>query len=149
MGTHALVLFCKRNLNNKLVRYVLVYHQYDGYLSGVGLQLAKFLTSIDYIRNGFSLQDVDKLGRIANGMECMVAQYIALHKTQVGGFYIQPIEEPLIAEYVYTVIYDEMRQTTNVTVEYGSVKKEMTASEFFNYCTQPEEGDEEIEEAIE
>lgn len=65
-----------------------MYRQYDGYPSGHGSELAKFLNSFDAIVNGIPVGDKR---RLANGMGCLAAQLIANFKTEVGGFYIYPV----------------------------------------------------------
>lgn len=93
MGTRATVKF--KEGNNILVN---VYHQYDGYLRGVGLELANFLNGIEIV-NG--LRDNATFGEIANGMGCLASQYIASIKTQAGGVYIESLD--CIEEYDYIV----------------------------------------------
>ena len=146
MGTHSNILFCRRTLDGKIVRYVMVYHQYDGHLQGVGIELATFLKNINYIRNGFNLNDRHKLGQIANGLGCMVAQYVALQKKEVGNFYIESTDSPMTADYNYTVIYDETKNTTFVSVNHYKLTPEMTIGEFYDYCTKGEEEDGEEED---
>jgi hypothetical protein len=62
-----------------------MYYQYDGYPSGLGADIAKFLQPIDIV-NGFS--PGDESGIVANGMGCLAAQLIAHQKQGVGGVYI-------------------------------------------------------------
>lgn len=64
---------------------VSVYHHWDGYLEGVGLDLAKFLKKINLVD---VIQDKTKLYKVANGFTCLVAQYISKFKTGVGNVYI-------------------------------------------------------------
>ena len=66
-----------------------MYRQFDGYPSGHGAELAKFLNSFDAIVNGIPVGDKRK---IANGMGCLAAQLIANFKKSAGGFYIYPID---------------------------------------------------------
>jgi len=92
MGTHAIVRFyCDGK------HLVSVYFQYDGYPSGVGLSLVKFIQS-KRITRGIAL---GKEEGTANGVGCLVAQYIAHCKTRVGDVYIVPRGE--IEEYNYKV----------------------------------------------
>lgn len=63
-----------------------VYQQYDGYISGVGHDLANFLIGkkiVDGIESG---QTMEK--GFANGIECLAAQYVAERKRRIGGFYL-------------------------------------------------------------
>lgn len=77
-----------------------IYQQYDGYLKGgVGEDLANFLDKIKLI-NGISMGDnSDK----ANGVGCLVAQYIATHKKGIGGLYITTESDS--QEYNYRVYF--------------------------------------------
>lgn len=75
-----------------------VYQQYDGYISGVGHKLAKFLAGKTVI-NGYNTTQTDK--EFANGMGCLAAQYVKEHKRGIGGFYITNKEDE--QEYNYKV----------------------------------------------
>lgn len=75
---------------------VTIYQQYDGYPSGVGLQLAKFVSSGKLV-NGLS---GDK-GPVFNGMGCLAAALIKKLKDGPGGTYIVP--EGQEEEHNYTV----------------------------------------------
>ena len=68
---------------------ICMYRQFDGYPSGHGIELSKFLTQIE-IGNGIS--DSPELFSFANGMGCLAAQMIVWFKKTPGGFYIHPIE---------------------------------------------------------
>ena len=63
-----------------------VYQQYDGYISGVGHDLAKFLKGKKIV-NGFGLGQTMENG-FANGIGCLAAQYVAEKKSEIGGFYL-------------------------------------------------------------
>lgn len=76
-----------------------IYQQYGGYPNGVGLQLADFLNGITIV-NGIN---PDKGGRLANGVGCLAAQFIADHKRDAGGLYIT--NESDRQEYDYFVNY--------------------------------------------
>ena len=75
---------------------VTIYQQYDGYPSGVGLQLAKFVSSGKLV-NGLG---GDK-GLVFNGMGCLAAALIKELKDGPGGTYIVPKGDE--AEYNYMV----------------------------------------------
>ena len=75
---------------------VQVYKHYDGYPEGHPVDLAKFL-------NGFKV--VNGLGmdthRIANGLDCLAAQYIAAFKQDAGDIYVEnPDVEHMDIEYI-------------------------------------------------
>ena len=66
-----------------------MYRQFDGYMSGHGAELARFLLSFDAVVNGLPVGDTRKM---ANGMGCLAAQMIANFKTEVGYFYLYPVD---------------------------------------------------------
>ena len=101
MGTRSKTSFIKKR-GCKLEHLVSVYQQYDGYIEGVGYDIANFILD-KQICNGIRLgRDMNKL---ANGFDCLVAQFIRDFKTEVGGLYITT--EDNIQEYNYNVIFDE------------------------------------------
>lgn len=63
-----------------------VYQQFDGYIGGVGYDLANFLKDKKVI-NGIGMDQSMDDG-FANGMGCLAAQYVASQKTEIGGFYL-------------------------------------------------------------
>lgn len=81
MGTRSTVKFYDEYQPNTPI--LSVYQQYDGYISGVGHKLAKFLQRKTVI-NGYGSQTMETH---ANGMWCLAAQYVAENKTGIGGFY--------------------------------------------------------------
>ena len=62
-----------------------MYRQFDGYPSGHGVELAKFLEGM-VIVNGYNSDDKRK---IANGMGCLAAQLVSYFKVGVGRFYLE------------------------------------------------------------
>lgn len=103
MGTRSTITFCEKH-DNKLIPYVNIYQQYDGYLEGVGKDLCMWLKN-KIIVNGFSPDDKRN---IANGIGCLSAQYIKDNKDDVGNLYIYPIGECCKGcDYNYSVIIDE------------------------------------------
>lgn len=75
---------------------VTIYQQYDGYPSGVGKALAKFVSS-GKLANGLG---GDK-SLVFNGMGCLAAALIKEFKDGPGGTYIVPERQE--EEYNYTV----------------------------------------------
>lgn len=75
---------------------VTIYQQFDGYPSGVGLQLAKFIKSGKLV-NGLS----GGKGLVFNGMGFLAAALIRELKDSPGGTYIVPERQE--EEYNYTV----------------------------------------------
>ena len=76
-----------------------IYQQFDGYPEGVGATLFEFLDDITIV-NGLS---VDQPKRVANGVGCLAAQFIAQHKNGAGGFYMTHPDDS--QEYNYIVNY--------------------------------------------
>lgn len=86
MGTRSTVkIFIEQDEKTPVV---CIYQQYDGYISGVGHVLAKFLMRKTVI-NGFNNHTMKDY---ANGMGCLAAQYIAEIKTEIGGVYIASLD---------------------------------------------------------
>lgn len=67
-----------------------MYRQFDGYVSGHGLQLAEFLIPFEIV-NG--IQGNPKLGEVANGMACLSAQLVKHFKDGVGGIYLYCVDD--------------------------------------------------------
>lgn len=100
MGTRSKTSFIEKR-GEKLTHLVSVYQQYDGYIAGVGHELANYILDKE-ICNGIRLgRDTSKL---ANGFGCLIAQIIRDFKEDVGGLYI--ITEDDIQEYNYDIIFD-------------------------------------------
>lgn len=104
MGTRSLIRFKERYPDGETKTLVTIYQQFDGYLNGVGKELAEFLLQKKII-NGISssLQYIDYF--YANGPGCLAAQFISKFKTEVGGLYIYP-EDCEEQDYNYDVILD-------------------------------------------
>ncbi len=77
-----------------------VYQQFDGYIDGVGHELAEFLKDKKVI-NGIGRQTMED--GYANGMGCLAAQYVAKMKDRIGGFYLTSPDDS--QEYDYEVRY--------------------------------------------
>ena len=86
---------------------VALYSQYDGYPSGYGLDIAKFLDGMTLV-NGLSINDSGK--KIANGFGCLGAQLVVNFKTDAGGFYLYPPKADVDAgqEYEYHIYENEV-----------------------------------------
>ena len=89
MATRSLVRFAKReegvsfNEHPEKVK-VQRYKHYDGYPQGHPLELAKFLKDFKIV-NGLGGRDI----RVANGLGCLAAQYVAAFKEGPGDIYIE------------------------------------------------------------
>lgn len=100
MGTRSTVRFFADA--NKKENILTVYQQYDGYIKGVGFDLAKWLKTKKVI-NGFGKETMQE--GFANGMGCLAAQYVAENKTKIGGFYLTTSDDE--QEYNYSVSFIE------------------------------------------
>lgn len=74
---------------SSVIPLVCMYRQFDGYPSGHGAELAKFLNGMTLV-NGLSFEDNRNL--LANGMGCLAAQMVAHFKVGAGGFYLEPAQ---------------------------------------------------------
>lgn len=101
MGTRSTMKFIRKG-NNKLTPLVSIYRQYDGYVDGVGHELAKWLLDKNIV-NGFGIS-ADRT-KLANGFGCLIAQYIRDFKTEPGYLYITDMDNK--EEYNYEVIFDD------------------------------------------
>lgn len=108
MGTRSLTKFYCGTDKSTRTPIVTVYRQFDGYLSGHGLELAKFLKN-KRIVNGLGGDDTD----VANGTGCLAAQFIKEFKDGPGGIYIM-LPGDHWQEYEYRVFVDETEQTITV-----------------------------------
>lgn len=87
MGTRSTVKFYSEFDQEKVL--VSVYQQHDGYIDGVGHELAEWLISKKMI-NGIQHQTMEE--GYANGMGCLASQFIANFKTRIGSLYIGTID---------------------------------------------------------
>lgn len=81
MSTRALVRF----FNKDFVEYARVYKHWDGYPDGFGLDIAKFIKDIK-IPKGVSHKE-----NTAAGVGCLIAQFIANFKKEVGDIYVESL----------------------------------------------------------
>lgn len=102
MGTRSTITFAKTDGGLVVVPYVTIYQQYDGYIEGVGHELAKWLMGKTII-NGIGFNQYSE--KYANGLGCLAAQFIRDFKTDVGGLYIDPITIEDECDYNYLVLY--------------------------------------------
>ena len=134
MGTHCLTI-----IHDDGEPLLCLYRQHDGYLSGHGVELAKFLDGMKIV-NGLGLERK----RVANGAGCLAAQMIAQFKTAPGGFYIHPIpdspEDLTEVDYVYNVHVDAGEITVLINRVGGVREFQGTATEFFDYCAAQVQG---------
>ena len=86
MGTRCLTFVYDGDLAEPAI--INMYRQYDGYPSGHGAELARFLDRGRLI-NGLTGRDP----HLFNGMGCLAAQMVAHFKQEPGGFYIHPVTD--------------------------------------------------------
>ena len=99
MSTRATITFYEGE--DKLVH---MYHHWDGYISGLGYDIARWLLTRTVV-NGLGVDNPDG---ICNGTGCLVAQFIRDFKTEAGNLYIEPInsEDSDMIDYHYKIILD-------------------------------------------
>ena len=90
MSTRSLVRFAKREEGVAFSEHpeqveVQVYKHYDGYPSGHPVELAEFLKKFRIV-NGLPYDDDSKM---ATGLGCLAAQYIAAFKMKAGDLYVE------------------------------------------------------------
>ena len=97
MGTRSLTVFTE----DDGTEIVVLYRQYDGYMEGHGIELAKFLAPFA-LTNGLPM---GATGKLANGMGCLAAQVISHFKgDEAGQFYLYPAgTRDANEEFIYTV----------------------------------------------
>ena len=106
MGTRSLTTFIEssKNKEGKKVskKIVTMYRQFDGYPSGMGADLANFLSAGKLV-NGISSVEKEL---VFNGMGCLAAQVVAYFQYSADGFYLQRESKGSGEEYRYEVIGD-------------------------------------------
>ncbi len=108
---------------------VTIYQQYDGYPSGAGLELAKFIQSGKFV-NGLGVEK----SLVFSGMGCFAAALIKELKDGPGGTYIVPKGQK--EEYNYKVVGDLFAPTPYVTVACQGHEsfKAGTPAAFMKWC---------------
>ena len=88
MGTRSLTfVYSESKSGEKATPIINMYRQFDGYPTGHGADLAKFLLS-GSMTNGLRLDANEKF---FNGMGCLAAQLVANFKDGAGQFYLEPV----------------------------------------------------------
>lgn len=121
MGTRSKTSFIEK-IGDKRKHLVSVYQQYDGYIEGVGYEIANYILSKKII-NGFSLEQTMEKG-YCNGFPCLIAQFIKDFKTDIGYLYI--VDEEDTQEYNYNIIFDSDLYFSGV-----DIRKELITNDFF------------------
>ena len=99
MGTRSITKFIESE-GNKQKAICAMYRQFDGYPTGHGLDLAKFLNGGKLV-SGTPVSNTDL---VFNGMGCIAAQVIAHLKQRAGGIYIEHPDRENSENYYYEVI---------------------------------------------
>jgi hypothetical protein len=129
MGTRSLLVFQER-YGDKLLVYVIIYQQYDGYPSGVGKMLSTFLKKVRLI-NGIRGGEPDPEKIECNGFDDLVARFIRLHKKdEPGNFYIVPEQSGYGEEFTYYVTFINGKDLSVKVNE----SEEMTLDQFEEFC---------------
>lgn len=82
MGTRSLTILKNGNKDDAL-DIAVMYRQYDGYIEGIGQELAEFLSGFKVV-NGIG----ETTTKLANGPDCLAAQIVAHFKEEVGNVYL-------------------------------------------------------------
>lgn len=107
MGTRSVT----RIWNEENEPLVTLYRQYDGYIDGHGLELAKLCSAV--ILNGVGDQEY---GKHANGAGCLAAQIVSeIKNKQLGNVYIVP-HDTLSEEFNYKVVVQGAGKPVMITV---------------------------------
>ena len=110
MGTRSLtrviqVWYNEEEKKREEITLTTMYRQYDGYMSGHGVDLAEWLSKFSIV-NGISLAEERQ---VANGADCLAAQMFAHFKDGAGGIYLMhPDAENCGEEYIYNIYIPEM-----------------------------------------
>lgn len=110
MGTRAIVTFHSEWHDKPLAN---IYYQFDGYIEGVGHELANFLKDKTVINGIQSGQTMEK--GFANGMGCLAAQYIANQKDSIGGVYMS--EDGETESYHYHVRFNKELDRVEISID--------------------------------
>ena len=104
MGTRSTISFGSYANDKYTDPIVTIYQQYDGYISGVGHELAEWLLKKKII-NGIGVDQYTD--EYANGVGCLAAQFIRDFKQKVGGLYIEEPKVREVCDYNYEVYVNE------------------------------------------
>lgn len=105
MSTRATILF-KRNGENLCK----LYHHWDGYINGLGHGIAEWFCK-KRVGNGIGA-DCDE--NFANGVGCLVAQFIKAFKNEAGNLYVESIDSSdEYIDYNYIIDIKEDYETRN------------------------------------
>lgn len=130
MGTRSLTYVYNDTYNDEKP-IVCMYRQFDGYPSGHGIELAKFLNNGRLV-NGLGSTDNH---RVFNGMGCLAAQIVANFKKVAGNIYLHVprLDQDCWQEYEYHVYVNTVvvKNPTEVIFKGGW-------QEFYQFCSSEE-----------
>lgn len=133
MGTRSLT-----RIHEGANKYINMYRQFDGYPSGHGLDLFKFLDGMTVV-NGFN-DDTPK--KAANGAGCLAAQMVGHFKQGIGEIYLKPVEmTDCCQDYEYVLDIKDSEITVTV-LGYNETEFTGDVSAFGAWCAKPEEEEE-------
>ena len=101
MSTRSTIRFTRKR-DDKYIPLINIYQHYDGYIDGVGHELARWLCKKKLV-NGLPL-NYDQ--NMANGIGCLAAQFIRDFKEEPGGLYINSLDN-ISDEYHYEVVIND------------------------------------------
>lgn len=126
MGTRSLTFVYNDN-NQPIIN---MYRQFDGYPSGHGDELFNFLATKTIV-NGFG---EDTTG-LANGMGCLAAQLVDEFKKDVGGIYLESVDNrDCWQDYTYEIRPDGETFKIKVISYDGDIEFDGPLSEFKAFC---------------
>lgn len=113
-----------------------VYRQHDGYIDGHGVELAEFLSSLTLV-NGLG----GDTSKIANGINCLVAQFVSEFKTGAGGIYIHPPINSPENDYTYIIVGSIDDPLVIHVFEFETQIFSGNVDEFLDFCHSPDSMD--------
>jgi len=151
MGTRSLTFVYEEAFNegDQPEAIINMYRQYDGYPSGHGDELARFLAQFELV-DGIPV-GVEHEKKYANGMACLAAQLVADFKTEAGGIYLYPVSAKECGQdYEYHIYSKDRKFRISVTdrgcnmfgltmSDKNDVLFDGDLSEFVEFCTEKEE----------
>jgi hypothetical protein len=91
MGTRSLTFVYDEKYGRRKPKAIInMYRQYDGYPTGHGAELAKFLAPFEMVSGIPVKKDEEQERKVANGMGCLAAQLVSNFKVGAGQFYLYP-----------------------------------------------------------
>lgn len=118
--------------------YVNLYRQYDGYPDGHGKELAEWLTGAE-IGNGIGSSVSPKFFNGVGDLALRLVTFFRQDHTQIGSFYIIPLDTDWGQEFTYTVKVVEGSEVKMKVEGYSGVLFQGTAEEFNEWINKTEE----------